>query len=135
MRGIDAEKRSRMMRAVGKRDTSPELRVRSVAHRLGYRFRLHRQDLPGTPDLVFPRLGVALFVHGCFWHQHADCHLANHPRTNLKYWGPKLRRNVERDFEARRSLEALGWTVRVVWECETGVDELEEVVRRKLGTR
>lgn len=115
---MEVEKRSRIMRAVKKRDTSPELQVRRTAHRLGYRFRLQRKSLPGTPDLVFPRHGIALFVHGCFWHQHEGCRLANRPRSNTAYWEPKLRRNVERDAQAQAELERLGWSVVVIWECQ-----------------
>lgn len=129
---IAAEKRSRIMRAVRKADTKPELRVRKAAHRLGYRFRLHRDDLPGTPDLVFPRYALALFVHGCFWHQHQGCHLANRPSSNKSYWTPKLERNMERDSETENRLTALGWRVRVIWECETHRGDLPDIVVRAI---
>lgn len=107
------------MRKIRKRDTSPELRVRRVAHALGFRFRLHRRDLPGTPDLVFPRHRKAVLVNGCFWHQHAGCRLARQPKTRLDYWLPKLQRNVARDQDIRAKLEAAGWSTLVIWECET----------------
>jgi DNA mismatch endonuclease (patch repair protein) len=95
------------------------MKVRSTAHRLGYRFRLHAKRLPGTPDLVFPRLRKVILVHGCWWHRHS-CPLGEKsPRSNLEYWGPKLRRNVERDQEAHRALSQLGWQILVIWECET----------------
>lgn len=110
--------RSERMRRVRGKDTQPEMMVRRLAHSLGYRFRLHRRDLPGSPDLVFPGHRAVVFVHGCFWHQH-DCRRgARRPRSNADYWHPKLARNVERDTEARQRLEGLGWRVMVVWECE-----------------
>lgn len=117
------------MRRIRKTDTSPELAVRRLAHCLGYRFRLYRRDLPGTPDLVFPRLRKVIFVHGCFWHQHSGCRLARKPKSRLDYWLPKLARNVERDRVAERELQALGWSVLTIWECET---KDIEVLRDKL---
>jgi DNA mismatch endonuclease, patch repair protein len=113
------EQISEQMRRVRKVDTKPELFVRRLAHRLGYRFRLHRRDLPGTPDLVFPSKRKVVLVHGCFWHQH-HCPLGNkQPRANPHYWGPKLARNKERDTIKLGQLEHLGWSVLIVWECET----------------
>lgn len=106
------------MRRIRKRDTKPELMVRQIAHALGFRFRLYRRDLPGTPDLVFPRLRKIIFVHGCFWHQHAGCRLARLPRSRPEYWLPKLERNVERDQQAEAALKAAGWRVLTLWECE-----------------
>jgi len=94
--------------------------VRRLAYRLGYRYRLHRGDLPGTPDLVFPSKRKVVFVHGCFWHQH-HCPLGSkQPRANTHYWLPKLARNKERDVATRHALEELGWSSLIVWECETG---------------
>ncbi len=110
--------RSRMMSGIRGKNTRPELIVRSVAHRLGLRFRLHREDLPGRPDVVFPKHRVALFVHGCFWHRH-DCGLAAKPKTRPEFWETKFKRNVQRDAAAKRLLEEAGWRVVVVWECET----------------
>jgi DNA mismatch endonuclease (patch repair protein) len=121
---LSPEARSAHMRRIRKVDTKPELRVRRLAHRLGYRFRLHRRDLPGTPDLVFPRLRKAILVHGCFWHQHPGCRLACAPKSRLEYWEPKLRRNRERDQLARAELADRGWEVLVIWECETEHAEL-----------
>ena len=95
----------------------PEMAVRRLIHRLGYRYRLHRRDLPGTPDLVFGSRRAVVFVHGCFWHQH-DCRDGRVPSSNRDYWEPKLARNVERDARVRGELEALGWRLLVVWECE-----------------
>jgi DNA mismatch endonuclease (patch repair protein) len=107
------------MRSIRKTDTRPELAVRRLAHRLGFRYRLHRRDLPGTPDLVFPSRKKVIFVHGCFWHQH-DCPLGRKkPSANPKYWHPKLARNVARDAQNWERLRALGWDVLVIWECET----------------
>jgi len=116
---LTAAERSQHMRKIRKTDTKPELQVRRVAHSLGYRFRLNRRDLPGTPDLVFPRLRKVIFVHGCFWHQHPGCALARLPKSRHEYWLPKLRRNQERDKAARWELERRGWSVGVIWECET----------------
>lgn len=113
----------RRMARVRKKDSKPELVVRRLAHRMGYRYRLHRTDLPGTPDLIFPKLRKAIFVHGCFWHRH-DCPLAgNMPAKRQEYWLPKLRRNVERDGVAQRNLADLGWHVLIIWECETRASE------------
>lgn len=127
---LSPEARSAHMRRIRKVDTKPELVVRRTAHRLGYRFRLHRRDLPGTPDLVFPRLRKIIFVHGCFWHQH-DCRLGSkRPSTNPEYWLPKLARNVERDRHARKRLADEGWSVLVIWECETKApDRLERLIK------
>jgi DNA mismatch endonuclease, patch repair protein len=127
--GVPAGIRARMSR-IRKRDTAPELVVRRSVHRLGYRFRLHRNDLPGTPDLVFPRLRKVIFVHGCFWHQHS-CRLGcKVPQTRQDYWLPKLERNVARDREAAAALVAAGWQILIIWECEIGnLGVLEERLR------
>lgn len=131
------QKRSETMSRVKSRNTKPELRVRSALHRLGYRFRLHRKDLPGKPDVILPKYGTAVFVHGCFWHQHPGCRKATMPVNNRDYWEAKLRRNVERDDKARRALEDLGWRVVTLWECEIPRkdDELRERLRDMLGSR
>lgn len=112
------EKRSEIMSRVRSEDTSPELRVRSTLHRLGFRFRLHRRDLPGSPDIVLPKYRTVVFVHGCFWHRHPDCKRATLPRQNREFWRKKLSRNVQRDEEAQARLKALGWRVIVLWTCE-----------------
>ena len=109
--------RSENMRTIRNRDTLPEIEVRSLVHRLGYRFRLHRKDLPGKPDLVFPARRKAIFVHGCFWHSHA-CKTGLVPKTNRDFWLPKLLRNKERDMENIEALTRLGWDVHVIWQCE-----------------
>lgn len=107
------------MRAVKGKDTKPEMAVRRLAHGMGYRYRLHRKDLPGRPDLAFGPRRKAIFVHGCFWHQHDDdgCRRARLPLTRAEYWGPKLERNKERDARNVVDLGRLGWDVLVVWEC------------------
>lgn len=112
------ELRSRIMRAVKSADTTPELLVRRLAHKMGYRFRLHRKDLPGKPDLVFPGMHKAIFVHGCFWHGHDCARGARVPKGNRDYWLKKISRNRERDREACAALTGTGWRTTVLWECE-----------------
>jgi DNA mismatch endonuclease, patch repair protein len=107
------------MAAIQSKDMKPEMVVRSMAYSLGYRFRLHRKDLPGTPDLVFPSRRAVIFVHGCFWHQHTECREGRLPSSRQEYWGPKLTRNVARDVACVLALNASGWRVLTVWECET----------------
>ena len=117
---VSPEVRSATMRAIRSKGMKPELAVRRLVHTMGYRYRLHRHDLPGRPDMVFPGRRKVIFVHGCFWHQHPDpdCKLAHRPRSNLEYWEPKLRRNQERGAAHRPRLAELGWDVLVIWECE-----------------
>ncbi|MDH6279324.1 very short patch repair endonuclease [Prescottella agglutinans] len=133
MRKEDVEQRSRTMRAVKSNDTRPEMEVRRFLHAAGLRYRLHVTTLPGKPDLVFPGRRVALFVNGCFWHQHSGCSAAKRPQSNIAYWTRKLDGNVARDLRQREELEALGWTVMVVWECEArspaALARLSEAVR------
>lgn len=112
--------RSRIMRGNRQKDTKPELLVRRCLHAMGYRFRLHRRDLPGKPDIVLPRYRTVIQVHGCFWHQHPGCKLSNVPRTRRDYWIPKLARNVERDAVSAKALETSGWRVVTLWECDVG---------------
>ncbi len=100
------------------KDTKAEVLVRSAAHALGYRFRLHRRDLPGTPDLVFVGKKTALFVHGCFWHRHSNCKYCYHPKSNVEFWEGKFKNNVARDKRVKGELEQLGWRVAAIWECE-----------------
>ncbi|WP_100253296.1 very short patch repair endonuclease [Methylobacterium sp. UNC300MFChir4.1] len=127
------ESTRRVMRANKARGTKPELLVRRSLHSLGYRFRLHRRDLPGSPDIVLPRHRVAIQVHGCFWHQHEGCRHANLPRSRTAYWHPKLARNVERDVRTNAALRALGWRVLVLWECELkDLDALRDRLRTYL---
>lgn len=112
------QQRSKNMRAVHGKNTAPELFVRSTLHRLGYRFRLHRSDLPGTPDIVFPVRRTVMFVHGCFWHGHS-CPRGNLPSTNRAFWQRKITANRARDSRAQKQLRKVGWRVLTVWECET----------------
>lgn len=123
---LDAEGRSALMATIRKTNTKPELIVRKLVHRMGYRFRLHRRALPGTPDLVFPSRKKVIFVHGCFWHRHNCKAGRKQPSKNLDYWLPKLRRNVERDTRNLEALKGSGWEALVVWECE--LDEPEKLV-------
>jgi DNA mismatch endonuclease, patch repair protein len=110
--------RSANMRAIRSRDTKPEIRVRSLLHRLGYRFRLHRRDLPGSPDIVLPARRVCVFVNGCFWHGHDCARGARQPKANAGYWSAKIARNRERDAASFAALDTLGWRVVTVWECD-----------------
>ncbi len=110
--------RRAVMRANRGKDTKPEIAVRRLLHAMGYRFRLHRRDLPGTPDIVFPSRHKVIQVHGCFWHQHEGCRRATLPATRRDFWLPKLARNKERDKESETRLRALGWEVETVWECQ-----------------
>ena len=121
---LSQEKRSWNMSRIKNRDTKPELIVRSLLHRKGYRFRLHRKDLPGRPDIVLPRFNTIIFVNGCFWHRHEDCRYAYNPKTRVDFWQEKFRQNVERDQKVHNQLLKLGWKVHVVWECETRKPEL-----------
>lgn len=124
---VDAERRSNIMRAVRTQHTGPEKVVRSLLHRLGYRFRLHRKDLPGSPDIVLPRYKLAIFVHGCFWHAHA-CPKGRAPNTRREYWLPKLEANRSRDRRNVAALIEAGWRVEVIWQCEL-VDTAKLTVR------
>ena len=126
---VDSETRSRIMASVRSKNTKPEMRVRKTAHRIGYRYRLHRKDLPGKPDMVFPSRRIALFVHGCFWHGHPCKRGDRIPATNVEYWREKIARNQRRDTANRLLLRELGWTPVVVWECETLDDGLSSLLK------
>jgi DNA mismatch endonuclease (patch repair protein) len=126
-----AERSERMSR-VRSKDTGPELAVRRIAHAMGYRYRLHQRDLPGHPDLVFVRHRKVIFVHGCFWHRHSDssCKLGRTPKSRLDFWLPKLEANAARDLKTEEKLQARGWKILVVWECElTDVPSLQKKIR------
>lgn len=112
-------------------NTKPEIIIRSLLHRLGYRFRLHRKDLPGNPDIVLPKYKAIIFVNGCFWHHHEGCPEGKIPKSNLGYWEPKLLRNSRRDSEGISALEQSGWRVLVIWECEIR-KHLEDISLRLL---
>lgn len=116
---LTTDRRSWNMAQIRGKDTKPELIVRSVLHRLGARFRLHRNDLPGRPDIVLPRRRLVVLVHGCFWHRHRGCKYASNPKSHIEMWTDKFSQNVRRDRQVRRQLQQLGWRVIVVWECQT----------------
>ncbi|MHB0974064.1 MAG: very short patch repair endonuclease [Thiobacillus sp.] len=116
---LTPSERSTRMSRVRAKDTKPELLARRLVHSMGYRYRLHRRDLPGCPDIVFPRRRKVIFVHGCFWHRHGkDCPLTRWPKSRMEFWRPKLEANRARDKRVQRELGALGWKYLVVWECE-----------------
>src|SRR5437660_616930 len=115
---VSREQRSRNMSQIRSKNSKPEMAVRRLAHALGYRYRLHRKDLPGSPDLVFPSRRKVIFVHGCYWHGHGCAVGGTGAKTNRAYWGPKIRRNRERDARSLAALEADGWRCLTVWECE-----------------
>jgi DNA mismatch endonuclease (patch repair protein) len=113
-----------MMGRIRGKDTKPEMAVRRLAHRLGYRFRLHRRDLPGSPDLVFPGRKKVVFVHGCYWHRHSGCRMAYEPKSNVAFWTKKFAANVVRDEKVLADLKSQGWDTLVIWECEAKDPEL-----------
>lgn len=128
---LTPQRRSWLMSRVRGKNTSPEIRVRRCAHALGLRFRIHRADLPGKPDLVFPKRRLALFVHGCFWHRHPGCRKATRPSS--KYWATKFKLNVKRDTRVLAELKALGWRIAIIWECETKDPErLTRILSRRI---
>lgn len=116
---LSKEKRSRLMGNVRHKDTKPELAVQDQLRRMGIQFHLNVNDLPGTPDIVLPEHQTAIFVHGCFWHRHSNCRKATTPKQNFDFWNKKFERNVERDAEKVQALEAQGWRVFTIWQCET----------------
>ena len=128
---ISQEARSRLMSRIRSKDTGPERAVRSLLHSLGFRFRLHRKDLPGTPDIVLPGRAAVVFVHGCFWHGHA-CKVDKMPKSRTDYWGPKIEANRARDVRKAAKLRRLGWKVVTVYECEL---KQPERLARRLQTR
>ena len=127
---VSPKVRSAIMSRIKGKNTKPELTVRSFLHRSGLRFRVHRGDLPGAPDLVFPKYRTVIFVNGCFWHQHRGCVHSGIPLSNRYYWGPKLRRTVKRDRNRRRELRSMGWFVDVVWECQISEVRLIRLLKR-----
>ena len=127
---LTPQQRSERMSRVKGKDTKPEILVRKLAHSMGYRFRLHRKDLPGSPDLVFPVRRKVIFVHGCFWHGHENCRRGQRPKTRTKFWKEKIETNRRRDSRVRAELENLGWAILVVWECQlTSLEELTAKLR------
>jgi DNA mismatch endonuclease (patch repair protein) len=132
---VDPQTRSRMMAGIRGRDTKPEIMIRRGLHRIGFRFRLHAKKLPGKPDIVLPRYGAAVFVHGCFWHGH-ECHLFRLPSTRQDFWRTKITRNVTRDQEVSEMLHTAGWRRLVIWECALkGKRKLDyETVLQRIAT-
>lgn len=125
-----------VMKANKKKNSRPEIAVRQALYRLGYRYRLHARDLPGNPDIVLRRRKKAIFVHGCFWHQHQNsrCPLRSHPRSNIHYWRPKLLRNQERDKENKKKIAEIGWRSLIIWECElNNILSVEKKLQRFLS--
>jgi len=119
MDSLSPAHRSWNMSRIKSRNTSPELNVRSLLHGMGYRFRLHRKDLPGKPDIVLPKYRTVIFVHGCYWHRHPGCKFATTPKSNVIFWENKFRDNITRDQKNTECLKKEGWIVKVVWECQT----------------
>ena len=113
-----SEQRSRNMSAIKSKNTKPEIAVRKLLHSMGYRFRLHRKDLPGSPDIVLPKYKTVIFVHGCFWHRHKNCKYASTPKTRQEFWEAKFRENINRDKLNQENLSSKGWKIIIVWECE-----------------
>jgi len=130
---VSRRKRSKMMAGIGHKDTKPEIRVRKFLHANGFRFRLHRKDLPGKPDIVLPKLNTIIFVNGCFWHRH-NCKKGRHlPKSNADFWKDKLEKNKIRDRKNAKALRDSGWQVLIIWECQTGDDAImERIVNNKL---
>lgn len=129
---LTVAERSECMRRIQGKNTRPEMIVRRLVFSMGYRYRLHRQDLPGCPDLVFPRFKKVVFVHGCFWHSHPGCRRATVPKSNKKYWCSKLEKNRIRDQASQIALQSLGWKAMVIWECEIKNSDLTEKIRQFL---
>lgn len=124
---VDKKTRSRMMSGITGKDTKPEHIVRRYLHARGFRFRLHRRDLPGKPDIVLPKYRTVVQIHGCYWHRHEGCRYATTPASNREFWERKFTANVERDRRQQQELEALGWRVLVIWECQMAPDHLEKL--------
>ncbi|MBA3010977.1 MAG: DNA mismatch endonuclease Vsr [Proteobacteria bacterium] len=126
MDSLSSKHRSWNMSRIKNRDTKPELIVRSLLHRKGYRFRLHKKDLPGKPDIILSRFKKIIFVHGCFWHRHEGCCYAYNPKSRISFWQNKFNQNIERDKFVQKELFQMGWQVHVIWECEIKIIELLE---------
>lgn len=126
---VDSATRSRMMSGIQSKNTKPEMLVRQYLHAQGFRYRLHTRELPGSPDLVLPKYRVVIFVHGCFWHRHVGCRFATQPASNIERWKTKFRSNLERDAKNVAALQATGWRVLVVWECELKREPLDRLQR------
>ena len=132
---VDPQTRSRLMSGIRSENTRPELIVRRLLHADGFRYRLHDRSLPGSPDLVFRSLRTAVFVHGCYWHRHPGCRLAYQPKSRTEFWEKKFADNARRDRAAQKELRRLGWTVIVVWECQTRAGELQWLLQELRSIR
>jgi len=122
-----SEQRSRNMSAIKSKNTKPEIAVRKLLHSMGYRFRLHRKDLPGSPDILLPKYKTVIFVHGCFWHRHENCKYASNPKTRVEFWNKKFKDNILRDIKNQERLKSLGLKSKIIWECETkNIEKLRE---------
>ena len=121
-----SEQRSRNMSAIKSKNTKPEIKVRKVLHSMGYRFRLHSKDLPGSPDIVLPKYKTAIFVHGCFWHRHENCKYASTPKTRKEFWKKKFQSNIKRDLEIQDKIKNIGWQSVVIWECEIKNEKIKD---------
>lgn len=130
---MSPEQRSERMSRIRSRDTRPELALRRLLHAAGFRYRLHRK-MPGRPDLVLPKYRAIIFIHGCFWHRHADCRVASTPKSNVDFWTSKFARNVARDAMVESTLRRSGWRVLVVWECDLNTREKAAVTAAKVGS-
>ncbi|AFG36965.1 very short patch repair endonuclease [Spirochaeta africana] len=120
------------MSRIKSKDTTPEMRVRTILHRSGFRYRLHVNKLPGVPDIVLPRYNTVVFVNGCFWHRHADCKRCTFPNSNEEYWKKKFDNTMERDQRNINALQGLGWNVIIIWECEIGDASVIDDIKRKI---
>ena len=126
-----SEQRSRNMSAIKSKNTKPEIAVRKVLHSMGYRFRLHGKDLPGSPDIVLPKYKTVIFVHGCFWHRHENCKYASTPKTRKEFWENKFRENIVRDKSNQANLLSIGWKIIIIWECQLKGD-IKKVIKEFL---
>lgn len=132
---LSPSERSERMSRIKSKDTKPELALRKVLHGLGFRYRLHGAGLPGKPDIVLPKYKTVVFVHGCFWHRHPGCNIATTPKSNTEFWKDKFQKNKERDTRSKETLEKLGWTVLIAWECE--LDSMKKAIEtgKRIGNR
>ena len=132
-----SEQRSRNMSAIKSKNTKPEIAVRKLLHSMGYRFRLHRKDLPGSPDIVLPKYKTVIFVHGCFWHRHENCKYASTPKTRQEFWEAKFRENINRDKLNQENLSSKGWKIIIIWECEIKNKKinLEQIFKKVIKKR
>ena len=126
-----SEQRSRNMSAIKSKNTKPEIKVRKVLHSMGYRFRLHSKDLPGSPDIVLPKYKTVIFVHGCFWHRHENCKYASTPKTRQEFWNKKFKENINRDNLNQANLSLKGWKIIIIWECQLKGD-IKKLIRELL---